>query len=247
MRCCRLLAVLLVVGCGHVAKGDEVPRRQIYAHYMGCYPVGTGPTAHHRGRTHLIRHDAASREVSLGGRVRHWPLLPEQMRLTWKQSAELEIKRAMRIGIDGFAVDAWAGQDDARKSLSALFAAAEELDAPFYLTICLDPNCHRPAEPDGLLSAYEESLGWLLENHGDSRKLAHRKCDYKYIRFFDDGSDELYDLRHDESETTNLAAQKPEILNEHKGWLKNWIAEVRRESVYIPKFKNFKLTGNKTS
>ena len=58
---------------------------------------------------------------------------------------------------------------------------------------------------------------------------ANRKCDYKYIRLFDDGSDELYDLRIDESETTNLAAAKPEILNEHKGWLKNWIAEVRGE------------------
>ena len=168
------IAVLLSAGCRHVQMVEETPPRQIYAHYMGCFPAGTGPTAHHRGRTHLIRHDAANRNDSLGGRVRHWSLLPEQMRLNWKQSAELEIKRAMRIGIDGFAVDAWAGRDDAKRSLSALFAAAEALDAPFYLTICLDPNCHRPTEPDGLLSAYEQSLRWLLEKHGDSPKLAKR-------------------------------------------------------------------------
>jgi hypothetical protein len=36
-------------------------------------------------------------------------------------------------------------------------------------------------------------------------------------------------VRDDDSETTNLAGDKPEILNEHKGWLKNWIAEVRGE------------------
>jgi len=62
---------------------------------------------------------------------------------------------------------------------------------------------------------------------GGRSSAANRKCDYKYIRFFDDGSDELYDLRNDESETTNLAAENPEKLNERKAWLKNWVAEVR--------------------
>jgi hypothetical protein len=33
---------------------------------------------------------------------------------------------------------------------------------------------------------------------------AYRKEDFKYIHLFDDDSDELYNLRDDESETTNL-------------------------------------------
>jgi arylsulfatase A-like enzyme len=64
---------------------------------------------------------------------------------------------------------------------------------------------------------------------GGRSSAANRKCDYKYIHLFDDDSDELYDLKNDEYETTDMAAQKPEKLNEHKGWLKNWIAEVRGE------------------
>jgi hypothetical protein len=46
-----------------------------------------------------------------------------------------------------------------------------------------------------------------------------RKGDWKLIRFFadkDDGTDrfELYDLKHDEGETKNLAAEKPELVRE---------------------------------
>ena len=47
----------------------------------------------------------------------------------------------MRIGIDGFAVDAWAGGDGARQTLDALFKVAEAKDYPFELTVCLDPTC----------------------------------------------------------------------------------------------------------
>ena len=150
------------------------PERTIYAHYMGNYPAATGRTAHYRSRAHLIRHDAKGHKKSLGGKLRNWPLLPEKTRYSLKKSAELEIKRAMRIGIDGFAVDAWAGANDAKKTLSALFKAAEEMNAPFYLTICLDPNCHKPVKPDGLLSAYENTLRWFMKKHGKSPKLARR-------------------------------------------------------------------------
>jgi hypothetical protein len=46
-----------------------------------------------------------------------------------------------------------------------------------------------------------------------------RKGDWKLLRFYadnDDGSDrfELYDLKHDEGESKNLAAEKPEIVRE---------------------------------
>ena len=44
----------------------------------------------------------------------------------------------MRAGIDGFAIDAWAGGDNAEKVFSALIKVAEEKDYPFEITICLD-------------------------------------------------------------------------------------------------------------
>jgi arylsulfatase A len=40
---------------------------------------------------------------------------------------------------------------------------------------------------------------------------AIRRGDYKLIHFYDDDSVELYDLRHDLSETTNLADSLPAV------------------------------------
>ena len=70
----------------------------------------------------------------------------------------------MRIGIDGFAIDAWAGQKDAKKTLNALFAVAEKKDYPFKITICLDPSC----------GGGGDAIKYMLERHGKSPKLARR-------------------------------------------------------------------------
>lgn len=71
-----------------------------------------------------------------------------------------------------------------------------------------------------------------------------RNADWKLIRFYadnDDGSDrlELYDLKNDEGETKNLAAEKPEIVAELNelisGFLKDTDAVV---PVHNPKFSS---------
>jgi len=62
---------------------------------------------------------------------------------------------------------------------------------------------------------------------GGRSSAANRKQDYKYIHFFDDGSDELYNLKQDESETTNLVETHQQERNEHRILLKNWISEVK--------------------
>ena len=43
---------------------------------------------------------------------------------------------------------------------------------------------------------------------------ALRRGDYKLIHFYDDDSVELYDLRHDLSEATNLAATLPDVAKD---------------------------------
>ncbi len=144
----------------------EQPRK-VFAHYMGCYPVGMGATRHHRlnaGRQ--MRHDHPSDDLSRrGGRFRNFPLLPWDPALTLEESADLEIRRAMRIGIDGFAVDAWAGDDGAKEVMDALLRVAEEKDYPFEITVCLDPACG--AHP-------VHTVREVLERWGDSPKLARR-------------------------------------------------------------------------
>ena len=57
-----------------------------------------------------------------------------------------------------------------------------------------------------------------------------RKGDWKLLRFYadnDDGSDrfELYDLKHDEGESKNLAAEKPEIVRELNALISDFLKD----------------------
>ena len=169
---------------GSTASGASGTRpKQIFAHYMGCFPAGYGPIEYHR------RHSAEqmtpeSKELlgAIGGRFVNYPLTPQnaEQELTPEASAELEIRRAMRAGIDGFAVDAWAGGETAHKTFSYLIEAAERMKVPFFVTICMDASCHKapeelPGGKAGNYSArYAESIRWVLEHYGQSPNLARR-------------------------------------------------------------------------
>jgi len=122
MRIRPLMAVVLGMGvvCGQTAiLGGEEARvssvehkveKRIFAHYMGCYPVAAAATASHRAKdAHRVRHDGKGQFDAIGDRWRNWPLVPDGMKVDLEASADLEIRRALRAGIDGFAVDAWAG------------------------------------------------------------------------------------------------------------------------------------------
>ena len=52
-----------------------------------------------------------------------------------------------------------------------------------------------------------------------------RRGDYKLIQRYDDDSLELYNLKSDPSEGTNLADKKPQIVQELAAQLKNWLEE----------------------
>ena len=97
---CLLFALCAAFG-GFAAERPK----QIFAHYMGCYPAGTGPTAHHRSELKLDHNSPAFGQAT-GGTVCNWDLVPHKTRLSPEASAELDIKRAIRGGIDGFALDA---------------------------------------------------------------------------------------------------------------------------------------------
>lgn len=160
-------------------SGESGPPRKVFAHYMGNYPVGAAATAHHRAHdAHRVRHDSDDRLSALGGNWRNWDLVPPGTRLSREASADLEIRRALRTGIDGFAVDAWAGGEDAKLMLEALFRVAEEKDYPFEITICLDPNCLGSSSNAGKwgpeFQAHVDAVRLLLDRHGDSAKLARR-------------------------------------------------------------------------
>lgn len=168
---CLLFALCAAFG-GFAAERPK----QIFAHYMGCYPAGTGPTAHHRSELKLDHNSPAFGQAT-GGTVYNWDLVPHKTRLSPEASAELDIKRAIRGGIDGFSLDAWAGSAGAKATLDALFRAAEKSGSDFKITICLDPSClpqHPEDSGDTRPHAYADAIKYLLERHGDSPNLARR-------------------------------------------------------------------------
>jgi hypothetical protein len=154
------------------ARPAEDRPKKIYAHCMACYPVAAMATACQRANdAHRIRHDGTGQFDAIGDRWRNWPLVPDGMRLTLEANADLEIRRALRGGIDGFFVDAWAGGDNARKVFDALFQVAEAKDYPFEISICIDNSCLPGADP---LQATAAAIRDVLNKHGKSPKLARR-------------------------------------------------------------------------
>ena len=145
---------------------------------MGCFPAGYKAIEYHRAHQYLeMRHDSRNFSDAIGGRFVNYPLTPQNVLLTAQQSAELEIRRAMRAGIDGFAVDAWAGGDGAKEVFDQLIKAAQRLGVPFYLTICMDASCHRKMDnsPAGsYVDEYAASIRELLDQYGQSPNLARR-------------------------------------------------------------------------
>lgn len=53
-----------------------------------------------------------------------------------------------------------------------------------------------------------------------------RKGDWKLIRFFEDGDEELYNLRKDLAETVNLADTEPDKRKELAALLTEWAEEI---------------------
>jgi len=132
-------AALALFLCDTASAGE----RKLYAHYMGCWPAAFGPLAHQQTQEAKLLKAQKDRWSVVGGEFVNWPLLPEGMTTNAVASAELEIRRAMRAGFDGFAVDAWSGGDGARRAFVDLIEAAERMKVDFGVTICLDPSCHR--------------------------------------------------------------------------------------------------------
>lgn len=164
------------------AKLDQRPRK-IYAHYMVCYPIGRGSIGPSYALGHeapKIRHDSTDPSngfagYSFGGLARGYPLLPDGISsLTPEESADLEIRRALRAGLDGFAFDVLpAPEPQAFEYMDAMFKVAEERDYPFEITWCLDNAGKNPGV-----------IKHILQKHGKSPKLARRDGKVLFMGYF---------------------------------------------------------------
>jgi hypothetical protein len=178
-----IAAFIVIVGFSQALTGiclaqdtAKAEPRKIFAHYMGCFPGGYGPIYWEQYMTDNeragFRHDSkTNREALAGGRFKAWPLFPEGKQMDPVASSDLEIRRAIREGIDGFDIDTWAGGDGAKQTLDTLFQAAEAGKYPFEITICIDPwSTGAKTQMEGYVSA----IKYLLDKHGTSPNLARR-------------------------------------------------------------------------
>ena len=162
------------------ATGAADHPKKVFVHCVGCWPVGSGSLWWEKNVVDpkMMRHDMVSKSGDRdaegrdtmerwrrGGHVRNWDLVPAGTRLDAEASADLEIRRTVRIGVDGIAVDAWCGTNNARETLEALFKAAEAKNYPIELTICVDPTTG---------GDLVQSVKYVLEKYGKSSKLARR-------------------------------------------------------------------------
>ncbi len=187
---------------GRRAKLATRPRK-IFAHYMGCFPIGAKGVCpgYVRGKAKEVRHDSEKLELAIGGMVRGVPLLPDAVEsLSFEESADLEIRRALRAGIDGFAFMAIAGgNENVFPVMDAMFKVCEEKDYPFEITWALSG-----------LDKSVEAIDYILKKHGGSPKLARRDgrplmLGYQSVFSGIEGAREIFSKRH-----PDIRADSPE-------------------------------------
>ncbi len=94
--------------------------------------------------------------------------------------------------------------------------------------------------------APERDLYWHYPhygNQGGSPSSAVRRGDWKLIRFYEDGREELYDLAADVSERENHASNQPEIRNELSEALDTWLDQVNAR---LPTPNSDNINGEQT-
>lgn len=139
-----------VVLCGLLASTclpSAAQDRKFFAHYMGCFPATAGWLADAHAKTHALTNTVEWEDFGGSGWINR-PLMPLGFKQSEEENAAFEIRRAMRAGLDGFAVDAWAGDDSAKRRFETLLKAAEAHGGRFQMTVCLDPACHRRGYTD---------------------------------------------------------------------------------------------------
>ena len=239
------VVALSFIPCAQAAADDPKPAsadnqpRKIYAHYMACYPVASAAPAWERAHDGPnVRHDGPAKLDRFGGQWRNWPLVPQNMEVSLEESMDLEIRRAMRAGIDGFVVD-MANEQYWYRVIDAMFKVAEAKKYPFEISVVLD------GVPDPV-----GQIKWLLDTHGKSPNLAGRDGKpfvagyYSASRVLDIAAAALAKQDGMQGRTPADLVKSRELRTTPEGW--QLIADAYREMdrrVGTPVYWHFSLDG----
>ena len=168
----HLVLFLTAVSCSLPALYAQAEERLVFGHYMGMWEAGGERLDNLRKSLATELKDGKTYHAKVGGAMADWPLVPWNRVLGHEENAEVEIRRAMRAGLDGFAIDAWAGGRHARDQFDRFMKAAERMKAPFCMTVCLDPDCHHPDDRSRTMTdKFIDTAKWLLA-YAESPNLA---------------------------------------------------------------------------
>ena len=118
-------------------------------------------------------------------------------------------------------------------SLSPLFEAKKITDRALYWHFPIYLQAYGKADNSGMKEAQDTKFRTRPGS-------AIRHGDWKLIEYFENGEFELYNLKQDLGEKTNLATKHPEKLQELHTKLKNWRKELKAP---VPSKKNPKFEG----
>jgi hypothetical protein len=220
-----LATTLFAANSSETRQETEHPRK-IYAHYMACYPVAHGATNYHRNvEAPGLRHDKPTHPNLAAWR--NFALLPEGKSLTLEQSMDLDIRRALRAGIDGFAVDMWAGgEEQCKKVIAALFKVVEEKHYPFEITLCWDT----PWQDSG---DQVSQLKWWLQTYGKSPKMGRFKGQPVMLGYYSVGKASNYAAQQlgELIDPKNHLNPSPRVRTTPEGWklMAQWFRELERQ------------------
>lgn len=191
----------------------------VFAHYMGCFPLDK-----FKSNLDRVNHNLPGYENAIGGRYANYPILPPGIKLGEIEAAALDIRRAIRGGIDGFAVDVLAGRDTGLHTFDMLFEAAEKYDLPFKITFCLDAPYRNPA-----------AIKHTIDRHGDSPKLARRDGKILFFGYYSMRDAEWYAKEYFDREKTGKQLV-PEAFykdTDFKG-----LPQIPRDTIDFPELKS---------
>jgi len=121
-----------------VEHGDAAaagPEKQVFAHYM----IGITPNTNAWEKRYQSQSTyEAPFSDKTGGRYREYVHAPYAYEADKVADAHLEIRRALRAGIDGFSFNYFGDEAKARETIHAFFQAAAEGGYPFTFTLAVD-------------------------------------------------------------------------------------------------------------
>lgn len=160
-------------------------KHKVFAHYFAPFPVSIDnepPAQDYYEKNYLNPHGESDKFLGQGGFLRErpvpqnpWPAGVDYI----EKNLEIEVRRAVAIGLDGFAFDVLdpnAGSE-LRGVLDSLYAAAQAVDPGFRIMLVMDMTSNRFAESDATSLA---AIIDMLSSYG-SNPLTLRNDDNRIV------------------------------------------------------------------